>query len=119
MEVIRKLHAKYFLLTVHVAGKVVVTWARIVALYAFGARLAMYCQEKEMKDFCKTIAGFLGTYAAEVVTPFVIKSGGWVSFTLFFLSVCPFKLHHSVYQFTSKVLQHTTILNCTLLLISL
>ncbi|KAK3875273.1 hypothetical protein Pcinc_019871 [Petrolisthes cinctipes] len=58
-------------------GKVMVTWGRIIALYAFGARLAMYCQEKEIKDFCGTIAFFLGTYAAEVVTPFVIKSGGW------------------------------------------
>lgn len=58
-------------------GKVIVTWGRIVAFYAFGARLAMYCQEKGMEDFCGTISGFLGQYAAEVVAPFVTNAGGW------------------------------------------
>lgn len=59
-------------------GKMAITWARIVALYAFGGQLALYCKEKNMEDFCAKIALFMGQYASEVVAPFVRKSGGWI-----------------------------------------
>ncbi|XP_047476677.1 bcl-2-like protein 1 [Penaeus chinensis] len=60
--------------------KMCITWGRIVALYAFGGQLALYCKEKNMEDFAVTIARFMGKYASEIVAPFVRKVGGWVSF---------------------------------------
>ncbi|XP_045594804.2 induced myeloid leukemia cell differentiation protein Mcl-1 homolog [Procambarus clarkii] len=59
-------------------GKMAITWARIVALYAFGGQLALYCKEKNIEDFNDTIATFMGTYASEVIAPFVRKAGGWI-----------------------------------------
>ncbi|XP_037083003.1 apoptosis regulator Bcl-2-like [Pollicipes pollicipes] len=55
-----------------------VTWARIVTFYAFGARLALYCQEKQMEDFVAEIARFMSLYASEHLTGFVRQEGGWV-----------------------------------------
>ncbi|XP_076045406.1 bcl-2-like protein 1 [Oratosquilla oratoria] len=57
--------------------KSIVNWGRIVALYAFCGQLALYCKDKKMDDYAKQIAQFMGIYAAEVVTPFVIEEGGW------------------------------------------
>lgn len=57
--------------------KKAVTWGRIVALYAFGGQLSLYCKEKNMIDFCGKIAEFMGIYASEVVAPYVKKVGGW------------------------------------------
>ncbi|XP_064086312.1 bcl-2-like protein 1 [Macrobrachium nipponense] len=57
--------------------KMVITWSRIVALYAFGGQLALYCKEKGMEDFACTVADFMGKYAKEVLTPFVTNIGGW------------------------------------------
>lgn len=54
-----------------------VTWARIITLYAFGARLALYCQEKEMADFVPEITRFLGMYVTEHLGGFVREQGGW------------------------------------------
>lgn len=61
--------------------KMCITWGRIVALYAFGGQLALYCKEKNMEDFAVTIAKFMGKYASEIVAPFVRRVGGWVSFS--------------------------------------
>lgn len=55
-----------------------VTWGRVVALYAFGAQLALHCIEKKEEDFCARIVEFLGQYASEVLVPFVKQDGGWV-----------------------------------------
>ncbi|KAG7167782.1 uncharacterized protein LOC121867952 [Homarus americanus] len=55
----------------------VITWGRIVALYAFGGQLALYCKEKNMEDFCVKIAMFMGKYASNVVVPYVRSVGGW------------------------------------------
>ncbi|XP_042864666.1 bcl-2-related ovarian killer protein-like [Penaeus japonicus] len=57
--------------------KMHITWGRIVALYAFGGQLALYCKEKNMEDFAVTIARFMGKYASEIVAPFVRRVGGW------------------------------------------
>lgn len=56
-----------------------VTWARIVTFYAFGARLALYCQEKQMDDFVAEIVRFMAMYASDHLTGFVRQQGGWVS----------------------------------------
>ena len=55
-----------------------VTWGRVVALYAFGAQLALHCTEKKEEEFCGRIEEFLGQYASEVLVPFVKQDGGWV-----------------------------------------
>ncbi|XP_068243485.1 bcl-2-like protein 2 [Palaemon carinicauda] len=57
--------------------KMVITWSRIVALYAFGGQLALYCKEKGMEDFACTVAEFMGKYAKEVLTPYITNIGGW------------------------------------------
>ncbi|XP_076057992.1 uncharacterized protein LOC143035191 [Oratosquilla oratoria] len=57
--------------------KAVVNWGRVIALYAFGGQLALYCKDKSMEDYVQQIVTFTGRYAAEVVTPFVVKAGGW------------------------------------------
>ncbi|KAG0712087.1 Bcl-2-like protein 1 [Chionoecetes opilio] len=57
--------------------KRVVTWGRVVALYAFGAQLALHCTEKKEEEFCGRIVDFLGQYASEVLVPFVKQDGGW------------------------------------------
>ncbi|XP_050716146.1 bcl-2-like protein 1 [Eriocheir sinensis] len=54
-----------------------VTWGRVVALYAFGAQLALHSIEKKEEDFCARIEEFLGQYASEVLVPFVKQEGGW------------------------------------------
>ncbi|XP_045139123.1 bcl-2-like protein 1 [Portunus trituberculatus] len=54
-----------------------VTWGRVVALYAFGAQLALHCTEKKEEEFCTRIVEFLGQYASEVLVPFVKQEGGW------------------------------------------
>lgn len=55
-----------------------ITWGRVVALYAFGAQLALHSIEKKEEDFCARIEEFLGQYASEVLVPFVKQEGGWV-----------------------------------------
>ncbi|XP_042212314.1 bcl-2-related ovarian killer protein homolog A-like isoform X2 [Homarus americanus] len=55
----------------------IVTWGRIVALYAFGGQLSLYCKENNMEDFCVKIATFMGKYASNIVVPYVRSVGGW------------------------------------------
>uniref|UniRef100_A0A6A7G2Q8 Bcl-2-like protein 1 n=2 Tax=Hirondellea gigas TaxID=1518452 RepID=A0A6A7G2Q8_9CRUS len=57
--------------------KRLVTWSRIVALYAFGARLALHCKEKGYIDFARHIDVFLGRYAADMTGHYVKDNGGW------------------------------------------
>ena len=59
--------------------KVVVTWSRIVALYAFGGQLAIHCKEKGMEDLASAVSAYVGGYAKKVLTPFLTSRGGWVS----------------------------------------
>lgn len=55
-----------------------VSWAKIVALYTFGARLAQHCQENDMENLVYDIATNLSQFAVEKITPFVKSHGGWV-----------------------------------------
>lgn len=57
--------------------KMVITWSRIVALYAFGGQLALYCKEKDMEDLAYTVAVLMGNYAKEILAPYVASIGGW------------------------------------------
>ena len=56
-----------------------VTWSKIVALFAFGARLAQHCREHHMEDLVEDVAVSLATFAHERITPFLQSEGGWVS----------------------------------------
>ena len=56
-----------------------VTWPKIVALFAFGARLGQYCRENNLEDLVEDVAISLATFAKERITPFIQEEGGWVS----------------------------------------
>ena len=56
-----------------------VSWSKIVALFAFGARLGQHCRQKGMGDLVEEVASSLAGFAKERITPFVREEGGWVS----------------------------------------
>ncbi|XP_069176534.1 apoptosis regulator R11-like [Procambarus clarkii] len=58
--------------------KMAITWGRIIALYAFGGQMALYCKDKNMEDLSEKIATFMSKYASEIVAPFVTRAGGWI-----------------------------------------
>lgn len=55
-----------------------ITWAKIVALFAFGARVAQHCSNNHMDDLVKDVADCLAEFAVEKLTPFIREQGGWV-----------------------------------------
>lgn len=69
--------------------KRIITWGRIIALYAFGAQLALYCKENNFVEYAKTVAVFLGNHVAEMAGHFIKENGGWVShsFILFWVTL--------------------------------
>ena len=56
-----------------------VSWSKIVALFAFGARLGQHCRDNGLEDLIEDIAGNLAAFANERIAPFVREEGGWVS----------------------------------------
>eukprot|EP00092_Neocalanus_flemingeri_P015487 GFUD01016764.1.p1 GENE.GFUD01016764.1~~GFUD01016764.1.p1 ORF type:complete len:195 (+),score=46.59 GFUD01016764.1:204-788(+) len=54
-----------------------VSWSKIVALFAFGARLGQHCRQKGMGDLVEEVASSLASFARERITPFVREEGGW------------------------------------------
>ena len=59
-----------------------VSWSKIVALFAFGARLGQHCRDNNMGDLVEEVALSLAGFAKERITPFIQEEGGWVSFSL-------------------------------------
>lgn len=59
-----------------------ITWSRIIALFAFGAQLALYCKEKGFAEYASNIGAFMGKYVADTLGPFVKEKGGWVSIVI-------------------------------------
>lgn len=57
-----------------------INWSKIVALYAFGARLAQFCQENEMEDLLKEIASSLARFSNDHLLAYIQEQGGWVSY---------------------------------------
>lgn len=55
-----------------------ITWAKIVALFAFGARVAQHCSNNQMEALVKDVADCLAEFAVEKLTPFIREQGGWV-----------------------------------------
>ena len=56
-----------------------VSWSKIVALFAFGARLGQHCRQNGMGDLVEEVAISLASFAKEKITPFIREEGGWVS----------------------------------------
>jgi len=55
-----------------------ITWSKIVALFAFGARLAQHCRETpSLRSLVEDVAESLSEYASSTVTEFVREEGGW------------------------------------------
>ncbi len=61
-----------------------VTWGKIIALFAFGARLAQHCSQNNLGDMVFDIATLLAQYAVDKLTPFLRDHGGWVRILLSF-----------------------------------
>jgi BCL2-like 1 (apoptosis regulator Bcl-X) len=59
-----------------------VTWSRIIALYAFAGRLALYFQENNMHKLAESVPQNMTQSIARKVAPFVRRSGGWVRVSL-------------------------------------
>ena len=68
-----------------------VSWSKVVALFAFAARLAAFCREHESRigaDRVFDVAYVLAQFAVERLTPFLKRNGGWVSkFLLSFTAI--------------------------------
>ena len=64
----------------HVADEIFddgqINWGRIVAVYAFAARLA--ARETGKNDFPKKISLFVGKYVANKLGKWILDNGGWV-----------------------------------------
>ena len=56
-----------------------INWPKIVALYAFGARLAQFCQDNDMEDLLLEISHGLARFSNEHLITFIQEQGGWVS----------------------------------------
>lgn len=54
-----------------------VSWAKIVALYAFGARLGQYCVDQDLDDLLEPISSSLAQFTIEHLGPFISSQGGW------------------------------------------
>ena len=57
-----------------------ISWGKIVALFAFGARLAQHCSDNlGMNDLVFDIATNLADFAVRKLTPFLRQNGGWAT----------------------------------------
>lgn len=57
----------------------VITWARIVCLYAFMGRLALWARDRRMHSLKKKLPLYVSRYVGENITHFIKGYGGWVS----------------------------------------
>jgi len=56
-----------------------INWSKIVALYAFGARLAQFCQANQMEDLLGEISDSLSRFSNEHLVAYIESQGGWES----------------------------------------
>ncbi|XP_023344648.1 bcl-2-like protein 1 isoform X2 [Eurytemora carolleeae] len=54
-----------------------ISWSKIVALYAFGARLAQFCAENDMEDLLRDISESLARFSDEHLAAYILAQGGW------------------------------------------
>lgn len=70
---------------VEIAGEVFadgVNWGRIVVLYAFGGRLAVYCEQHNLKDLVDLVISWIAKYVGGL-SDWIDNEGGWVSILYF------------------------------------
>ena len=56
-----------------------VSWARIVALYAFAGALAYDFTQAGDTRFIRSVSGWMGQFSAKRLSPWIRQNGGWVS----------------------------------------
>lgn len=61
-----------------------VTWARIVCLYAFAGRLALWARDRRMHALKKKLPLYVARYIREEIAHFIKGYGGWVIFLIIF-----------------------------------
>ena len=61
-----------------------INWGRIVALFAFGGKLAVYCDQHNMKDLVSSVTEWVGRYVGGL-SDWIENHGGWVRYTFKFL----------------------------------
>jgi Bcl-2 antagonist/killer family protein len=54
------------------------TWARIVCLYAFMGRLALWARDRRMHSLRQKLPMYVSRYIGEEIAPFIKIYGGWV-----------------------------------------
>jgi len=55
-----------------------VTWSKIVALFAFGARLGQHCSKTPgLEELVAEVAASLAEFSRQRLTPWVREQGGW------------------------------------------
>ena len=74
----------------------VLTWGRIVSLFAYGARLAQHCVENDMSNMVIDVVSSLSHVAVDKLTPFLKDHGGWVR-------ICFYSLSKKLSWFLSKL----------------
>jgi len=57
-----------------------VNWGRIVAIFAFGAKLAQYCMGNGLQQDVDEIVEWVGNYISSL-SEWICAHGGWVSNT--------------------------------------
>lgn len=53
-----------------------INWGRIVALFAFGGKLALYCDQNQMKDLVASVTEWVGKYVGGL-SEWIESNGGW------------------------------------------
>ncbi|XP_050402208.1 bcl-2-like protein 2 [Patella vulgata] len=61
-----------------------INWGRIVAVYAFAARLSKYCREKDLNEFPAKVSLFVGKYVGSKLGKWILDNGGWDAFAEYF-----------------------------------
>lgn len=56
-----------------------VSWARIVAVYAFAGALAYDFTQTGDTRFIRSLSGWMGHFSARRLSPWIRQNGGWVS----------------------------------------
>lgn len=55
-----------------------INWGRIVALYAFGGKLAVYCDQHQMKELVASVTDWVARYVGAGLSEWIENHGGWV-----------------------------------------
>jgi len=58
----------------------IVTWGRIVTLFAYAGYLARYCHERGLYDCSQTVTDLLQSIVVNRLGLWILANGGWVSY---------------------------------------